>query len=88
VLVAIETEIASGDVLLGNAAFPGARDAHHENDVGVAVRQQSLETTRTSPTECAGEDCSIAGLKAEPRSGGCGAGGLRTAGARNRDDGG
>ena len=44
-LVAVEPDVATGDMLLRDRALPGAGDAHHENDLRVVTRASPRRDT-------------------------------------------
>src|SRR5206468_9781587 len=75
-LVAVEPDVAAGDVLLRDAALPRARDAHDEHDVGGAVGLRSFRPDRTRPTEREIEDLPVPRVEDESRRTGGGAGRL------------
>jgi hypothetical protein len=67
-LVAVETQVAAGDVLLGDTALPGSGNAHHEHHLPIVRRTRSLDRRRAPPAERTAESCSLAGI--EPDLGG------------------
>ena len=86
-LVAVEPDVAAGDVLLGDAALPGSRDAHHEDHVRVVLRRAAgVRASRARPAERAGEGGAVVGVELERRGAGRGARRLGPPGARDRDD--
>src|SRR6266511_4636359 len=65
VLVAIETAIATGNVLLGNTALSGSGNAHDDDHVSVVGWAGSRGASRTRRAECPGEDRSLVVVEAE-----------------------
>jgi hypothetical protein len=67
-LVAIQTKVATSDVVSGQSAFPRSGDAHEENDVRVLVRTRSLDSGPDSRAERASKGSSVVGTQTETRS--------------------
>jgi hypothetical protein len=67
-LVAIETKVATRDVVAGQSAFPRSGDAHEQNDIRVLMRMRSLDPGPARRAERASKGCSVVGTQTETRS--------------------
>ncbi len=87
-LVAVEADVVTGDVLLGDTALPGSGNTHDQDDVRVVPRARRAAASPSRFAELAGKDVSVVVLEVELRCAGGGAGGLRSPGTRDRNHGG
>jgi hypothetical protein len=84
-LVAVEADVTSGDVLVGDPALPRSGDAHDDNHLRVIQRSRSFDPSRTRCAERASEGYAFTLIEVESRSAGRGTGGLRATRTGDRD---
>jgi hypothetical protein len=84
-LVAVESDVASGGVLLGDAALPRSWNAHEEDDLPVLPRTPAVAASPAGPAEGAIQGCAVGRAQTELRGSCSGAGRLGAPGAGDRD---